>query len=79
MVRGYRTEQGGYQMLNQSRVRTYLYKACPRCLGDLVEDPEVEQNPMLYVRVEYVCLQCGRRISLETSKVIRAPAATHAA
>ena len=66
-------------MLNQSRVKTYLYKACPRCHGDLVADPEVEQSLMFNERLEYVCLQCGGRILLSTSKVIRAPAVAHAA
>jgi uncharacterized protein YbaR (Trm112 family) len=66
-------------MFKQTQLKTYLYRACPRCRGDLVLDPEVEQSLMLNERLEYVGLQCGGRISLDPSKVIWTPAVTRAA
>jgi uncharacterized protein YbaR (Trm112 family) len=44
------------------KLRTHLYKACPRCQGDLVMDPESELGEL--AQVAYVCLQCGRRTTL---------------
>ena len=66
-------------MLKQSRLRIFLYKACPRCRGDLVLDANVEDNAIIDDRAEYVCLQCGRRTSIEVSEAIRTPAASRAA
>ena len=34
-----------------------LYKACPRCHGDLILD---EYEPNEHVGITYECLQCGR-------------------
>ena len=62
-------------MLQQSPAKTYLYKSCSRCYGDLVLDSEVEQRLMIDERIEYVCLQCGRRASMEATSSVRTPAA----
>jgi DNA-directed RNA polymerase subunit RPC12/RpoP len=37
-----------------ARVKTFAYKCCPRCSGDLALDRQSET-------LDYVCLQCGRR------------------
>jgi hypothetical protein len=52
--------------------KAVLYKACPRCRGDLVLDPEEESRLILDHRLEYVCLQCGRRTSVEPPSFARA-------
>jgi hypothetical protein len=60
--------------------KAVLYKACPRCRGDLVLDPEEESRLILDHRLEYVCLQCGRRASVERPSFARTPVgASHAA
>jgi transcription initiation factor TFIIIB Brf1 subunit/transcription initiation factor TFIIB len=38
-------------------LKTFVYKACPRCHGDLQLDRSVDPP-------EYVCVQCGRSISI---------------
>ena len=62
-------------MSKQSPAKTYLYRACPRCHGDLVLDLEVKQGLMIDERTEYVCLQCGRQASMEATSSVRGPAA----
>lgn len=52
-------------MRHSKQLRTYLYKACPRCHGDLVLD--IEESPRLpqaRLAAAYACLQCGRRFVL---------------
>jgi DNA-directed RNA polymerase subunit RPC12/RpoP len=67
-------------MQNQGSLKTYLYKACPRCGGDLVLDVEEVPRLVQEPRVEYACLQCGRRATIETADAARAaPAVTRAA
>ena len=61
-------------MFRQTSTKTFLYKACPRCHGDIVLDADVEHNPMIDNRLEYVCLQCGRRTSVEAGSVAKTPA-----
>jgi len=61
-------------MLRQTSMKTFLYKACPRCHGDIVLDVDVEQNLLIDNRLEYVCLQCGRRTWIETESVAKTPA-----
>lgn len=51
--------------------KAFLYKACPRCRGDLVLDAEEESRLILDHRLEYVCLQCGRRASVERPSFAR--------
>jgi len=46
-------------MLKQPVMKSFLYKACPRCHGDLVLDA-AEQSLAVERSAEYVCLQCGR-------------------
>jgi DNA-directed RNA polymerase subunit RPC12/RpoP len=41
------------------KLRTFAYKACPRCSGDLALDHE--SSP-----AEYICIQCGRRQDVST-------------
>ena len=66
-------------VVEQRHVKTHLYKACPRCHGDLVLDADVKHSRMIDGRVEYVCLQCGRRTSIEVTSIIITPAASRAA
>jgi DNA-directed RNA polymerase subunit RPC12/RpoP len=69
-------------MQKLSSPKTYYYKACPRCRGDLILNAEEESMQGLGDRLdgmEYVCLQCGRRWLLSTASVIRAPVATSTA
>jgi hypothetical protein len=43
--------------------KTMLYKSCPRCHGDLIVDRESEgENPEM---LDFVCLQCGRNVSMK--------------
>jgi hypothetical protein len=37
-------------------IKTMVYKACPRCQGDLALDTTAPSP-------EYICLQCGRSLS----------------
>lgn len=62
-------------MAKQTLVRTFLYKACPRCHGDLVLDAPAVPSMKSGDRFEYVCLQCGRHASLEAAAVTKAPSA----
>jgi len=61
-------------MFNQTSMRTYLYKACPRCHGDLVLDPEAERSLTMDSRIEYICLQCGRPTTIENASAAKTPA-----
>jgi DNA-directed RNA polymerase subunit RPC12/RpoP len=61
-------------MFRQTSMKTNLYKACPRCHGDLVVDADVQQNLIIDNRLAYVCLQCGRRTLVETESVAKTPA-----
>jgi len=38
-------------------LKTFVYKACPRCRGDLQLDRSADPP-------EYVCVQCGRSVSI---------------
>jgi hypothetical protein len=44
-------------------LKKHLFKACQRCGGDLVLDPEANFEA-LRGSTEYVCLQCGRSTTL---------------
>ena len=57
------------------QTKTYLYKACPRCRGDLILDADVDHVAVIDDRLEYVCLQCGCRASIEASSSVKTPAA----
>lgn len=54
----------------QAPVKKFLYKACPRCHGDLVLDADVEPSLMLEDQPAYTCLQCGRRVSPEALREV---------
>jgi DNA-directed RNA polymerase subunit RPC12/RpoP len=63
-----------------TKLKTYLYKACPRCRGDLLLDREPSPVTLgLGAQVEYACIQCGRRASLELAYALRGPAQAQAA
>jgi DNA-directed RNA polymerase subunit RPC12/RpoP len=62
-------------MMVQESVRAYLYKACPRCKGDLVLDLDFDEGVMQSGGPQYVCLQCGRRATVRLLGSARAPAA----
>jgi DNA-directed RNA polymerase subunit RPC12/RpoP len=49
-----------------------LYKACPRCRGDLVLDEEERRGTGTLV---YECLQCGRPLRIEAQAEVRMPVA----
>jgi len=49
-----------------------LYKACPRCHGDLVLDEFERRDTGTLV---YECLQCGRTTRVETPAEVRLPVA----
>jgi uncharacterized protein YbaR (Trm112 family) len=49
-----------------------LYKACPRCRGDLVLDEEERRDTGMLV---YECLQCGRPARIEARVEVREPIA----
>jgi hypothetical protein len=53
-------------MTTQTTTRRFLYKACSRCHGDLLLDREVEPSLLVKGQIGYVCLQCGRGISIES-------------
>jgi hypothetical protein len=53
-------------------MKTFLYKACPRCQGDLVLDAEEGPGPWQDHGLEYVCLQCGRRTTMEVEGAAQA-------
>jgi DNA-directed RNA polymerase subunit RPC12/RpoP len=52
-------------------MKTLLYRACPRCHGDLVLDAEEGQRPG-QDGLEYVCLQCGRRTTMKVEGAAQA-------
>jgi len=54
-------------------IKAFLYKACSRCHGDLVLEQDLGYGPQR--TVEYVCLQCGRSVSVEARKVTKLPVA----
>jgi hypothetical protein len=57
-------------MQKTMRKANLLMRACPRCGGDLYRD-------VLEADVEFVCLQCGRRVDrklLEEREPVGAPA-----
>ena len=60
-------------MERQRLTRSFLYKACPRCHGDLVLEPELEPHPLPLREQTYLCLQCGRRLVVPLE--VRQPAA----
>jgi DNA-directed RNA polymerase subunit RPC12/RpoP len=66
-------------MQKEGSLKTYLYRGCPRCQGDLVLDTEAEPNLAPDQGLAYVCLQCGRRTTLEKVSMVKAPAAARAA
>ena len=49
-----------------------LYKACPRCRGDLVLDEFERRDTGTLV---YECLQCGGTTRLESQAEVRQPVA----
>jgi hypothetical protein len=51
--------------------RSILFRACPRCHGDLVLDSEEAQE--LHGELYYVCLQCGRGKWVQTAKSATKP------
>jgi len=53
-------------------VARMLYKACPRCRGDLILDVEERRETGTLV---YECLQCGRTLRIEAQAEIRLPVA----
>jgi hypothetical protein len=48
-------------LTKMTKLKTCLYKACSRCGGDLVLESEIALGTLAAGRIEYVCLQCGRR------------------
>ena len=52
--------------------RSILFRACPRCHGDLVLDSE--ESPELQDELHYVSLQCGRGRLVQTAKSATKPA-----
>ena len=61
-------------MQKQGSPKAFLYKACPRCRGDLMLDAEDEPRLVEDQPLEYVCLQCGRRAAVETARAVRVAA-----
>jgi hypothetical protein len=59
-------------MQKQGSPKAFFYKACSRCHGDLVLETE-ELRLAQDDRLEYVCLQCGRRASVERPSFARTP------
>jgi DNA-directed RNA polymerase subunit RPC12/RpoP len=62
-------------MTNQTRraqdpVKKFIYKACPRCNGDLVVDADVELSLIIEEQAGYICLQCGRHVSPEALREV---------
>jgi DNA-directed RNA polymerase subunit RPC12/RpoP len=68
-------------MFTQAPMKTVLYKACPRCHGDLLMDEEAEPTVRLKGGIGYVCLQCGRPTVMDSlkSQAMREPDAPVAA
>jgi hypothetical protein len=46
-------------------LKTNLYKACPRCHGHLLLDPEAGDDELSEAGPEYTCIQCGRHTTLK--------------
>ena len=51
-----------------------LFKACPRCYGDLVLDADSEPRMAVEPALDYVCIQCGRRKSIVMAVSMSEPA-----
>ena len=66
-------------MPKQNSLKTFLYKACPRCQGDLALDFDMEQRLTPHEELQYVCLQCGRRASILPERSNRPVGAARAA
>jgi hypothetical protein len=49
-------------MQRRDSIRTVLYKACPQCHGDLILDANLQPSLTNEIPLDYVCLQCGRRL-----------------
>ena len=47
--------------MSVNSIKSFLYKGCARCHGDLALDIDVDPTRAVESLVEYVCLQCGRR------------------
>jgi DNA-directed RNA polymerase subunit RPC12/RpoP len=60
-------------MLKTEHLKAYIYKACPRCHGDLILDQDMDEDLLTGPSIEYSCLQCGRRVSLEPTRLLRRP------
>jgi DNA-directed RNA polymerase subunit RPC12/RpoP len=56
----------------QKTIARMLYKACPRCQGDLVLD---EYDRLATGALTYECLQCGRTTRIEQRVEQRQPIA----
>lgn len=62
--------------MRSQTLKTMLYKACPRCRGDLVmEQEDGERYANGGAEVHYACLQCGRGAVLRVAKREAAPLA----
>ena len=59
-------------MQKQGSPKAFLYKACPRCRGDLMLDAEDEPRLVEDQSLEHVCLQHGRRASVEPTSFAKA-------
>jgi hypothetical protein len=62
-------------MQKHGSMKTFLFKACPRCHGDLILDLEERPRIIQARLLDYVCLQCGRRTALENPDLVTVPAA----
>jgi hypothetical protein len=51
-------------MRARTQLKTFLYKSCPRCRGDLVLSSAEESWRESAASVEYACLQCGGQFTL---------------
>ena len=54
-------------------IKSFLYKTCARCHGDLALDIDVDPTRTAALQIEYVCLQCGRRAEIAVATPKKEP------
>jgi hypothetical protein len=64
-------------MARGPQVKSFLFKQCPRCHGDLVLDNDAESGEAK--EVCYACLQCGRRVFISAMSTVKTHAVARAA
>jgi hypothetical protein len=64
-------------MPRDPQVKSFLFRHCPRCHGDLVLDTDAESGQSK--EVCYACPQCGRRVFISAMNAVKTAAVTRVA